>query len=1038
MHKAKKILWTIAGVFFILPQAFSQHYFQQRTDYTIRVSLDDKKHMLDGDEIISYTNNSPDSLSEIYFHLWPNGYRNDETALADQLSAMGDNRFINAKDEDMGYIDGLSFRSDGKALDWEYLEDTMDVCLLHLKRKIPPSGTIVISTSFKVKIPSAAISRMGHDGQAYYVTQWYPKPAVYDSSGWNYFPYLDRGEYYSEFGTFDVYLTLPKNYVVAATGNLVAGESEISWLNEKEKETRAITDFQKDMSFPLSDTADKTLHYHAENVHDFAWFADKRYHVLKGEVELPGSKRKVTTWAMFTNAEPVFWLKANEYTADALTYFSKWIGEYPYDQFSCADVTDASGGGMEYPMLTAIGTSGDAFELEATIQHEIGHNWFYGVLGSNERLHPWMDEGMTQFLETRYTYTKYANDSAKQMENTGIFGRGRNVRYNHRKLEYLRYWHGARANTDQQPELNSEYFSSINYSADAYRKTALSFDYLKCYLGDAMFDSCMHAYFNAWKFRHPMPRDLENIFEGVSGKDLDWLFTDLIRSTKKIDYKICAAQHSGDGYSVRVKNAGCISSPVSLSGMKNGKVLNTTWYDGFKGTQTLSLTCADCDAIKIDGEERIPEPRRRNNTIRTSGILRKMEKLKIQVPVGEEDPSRTQIYFAPIIGWNNYNKWMFGGTIHNLTLIEKRFEYLVAPMYSLGTGGLAGGGRLSFNLYPNSNYLNKINFSVGASSYAYDHINTTVLSTGQHLEADLKFLKVSSSVTASLIDRKKNPDGYSLISLRHVYVEYERDAFDIRNEPGDTMAVYKVVVKKYPTHSYFLIYGFGNQVNFHPYDFNLTFGQTLNFVLASIEYNQTISFNKKGKGVELRVFAGFNGEIDDIRINTSGRFDPRFRVNGQKGNNGGIYQDYLFDEVFLGRSESEGILSQQFTATQGGMKVATDYLGKAETWLAALNVKVPFPGKIPLYFFADAAAYDKQIDASLKTSGDFVYDAGIEVRLIPKILSVYFPVLYSNNVREVYDNPYYHDRYDSYWKKIRFELNISKLNPFTLRDQIRF
>jgi len=1031
----KPILSFFCCVLCIVNCALSRDYFQQKVDYTIRVSLDDKKHALTGEEVISYTNNSPDSLSEIYFHLWPNAYRNDETALADQLERMGSNRMAAAKSSDFGYMDGISFRANGKAIDWELLEDTGDVCVLHLKKAIQPAQTIVISTGFKVQIPSSSISRLGHDGQAYYITQWYPKPAVYDANGWNYFPYLEQGEYYGEYGTFDVFLTLPKNYVVAATGELAPGDSELVWLSDKAKETLAMTSFPGDMDFPKSDTADKTLHYHAENVHDFAWFADKRYHVLKGEAELPGSKRKITTWCMFTNAEPTLWLKAGEYTKDALTYFSGWIGEYPYDQFMCADVTDASGSGMEYPMLTAIGTSGDAFELEATIQHEIGHSWFYGILGSNERLHPWMDEGMTQFLETRYTYTKYAGDSSKQMEHTGIFG-GNNVTYNHRKLEYLKYWHGARANTDQQPDLNAENFSTVNYSADVYRKTALSFDYLKSYLGDQLFDSCMHAYFNEWKFRHPMPADLQKTFETASGKKLDWLFKDLLRSTKKIDYKISGLQKSGDQYSVRVKNTGSIASPVSLSGMKNGKVISTEWHDGFNGTQSFSLACSDCNAIKIDGEERIPEPRRRNNTIRTSGIFRKIEKLKIQVPVGEEDPTRSQIYLAPLVGWNNYNKWMFGGTIHNLTLIEKRFEYLLAPMYSLGSGQLAGGGRLSYNFYPDNNYLNKINLSVGVSTYAFGHFEKYVDTTKQHLDTELRFRKVSSSAIFSLRDRKKNPDEYSLITLRHVYVEYELGDSSLLSGPADTVHIYKYNIAKFHSNSYFLSYEFGNQVTYHPYIFNLTLGQTLNLVLADLEYNQTISFNKKGRGLEFRVFAGFNGELEDLKYTSSGRVDARFHMNGQKGNSNGIYQDYLFDEVFLGRSEEKGILSQQFTSTQGGFKAATDYAGQAKTWLGTLNIKVPFPGKLPLYIFADAGAFDKSKVNSIKSEADFMFDGGVELRLIPKVLSVYFPFFYSENIKEVYD--LFPERYGTYLKKIRFELNISKLNPFTLRDQFRF
>lgn len=1040
MNKTGKNVPFLFLFFFItISKLSAQNYFQQQVNYSINAELDDKKHLLKCDEVVTYTNNSNDSLHDIYFHIWPNAYRNDETALADQLSRQGSNRFVIAKEKDFGYIDGLSFRSEGKAIDWELLEDTIDVCILHLKKPLAPSETIEFSINFRVQVPAHYLSRLGHDENAYYISQWYPKPAVYDSSGWNYFPYLDKGEFYSEFGTFDVAITLPKNYIVAATGNLREGEPELDWLNQMAAETKKLTSFPADMNFPLSDTALKTIHYHAENVHDFAWFADKRYHVLKDEFQLPSGK-KITTWAMFTNAEANLWLKANEYAKDALTYFSEWVGEYPYDQFTSADVNNSSGDGMEYPMLTAIGTYGSAFDLEATIQHEVGHGWFYGVLGSNERKYPWMDEGMTQFLETRYTYTKYAADSAKQIEHSGLIGIS--SAYNHRKLEYLQYWHGARANTDQQPSLNAENYSSVNYSADAYRKTALSFDYLKCYLGDSLFDQCMHAYFNEWKFKHPGPDDVRKVFEGTSGKKLDWLFTDLLQTTKKIDYKICSAKGSGDSYTVKISNSGDIDSPVSLSGMKDDKVLNTEWYDGFNGKQTLSFSCPNCDAIKIDGEERIPEPRRRNNTIRTSGILKKIERLKIQVPVGEEDPARSQLYFSPIAGWNNYNKWMFGGAVHNLTLIEKRFEYLVAPMYSPASQSLTGGGRLNYHFYINSSFINKITLGVGASTYAYRNFSEKVELTGQDFSEALAFRKISSTITLSFLDRKKNPDEYSYVTLRHVYVEYELEDSTFIRSQGDTLDIYHLYVNTYPSHNFFFTYRFGNQVKFNPYDFNLTLGQTLNLGIASLEYNQTLSFNKKGRGFEYRLFVGFNGEMEDFKFRNSGQIDARFHMNGQKGSQATFdgdatgYQDYLFDEVFLGRSETKGILSQQFTATQGGFKVATVGVGQAKTWLAALNIKVPFPGKIPLYFFADAGAFDKSTVNTFKSETDFMYDAGVEVRLIPKVLSVYFPFLYSDNIKEGYES--FPETYGTYLKKIRFELNISKLNPFILRDQIRF
>src|SRR5258706_1293944 len=166
---------------------------------------------------------------------------------------------------------------------------------------------------------------MGHIGESYQISQWYPKPAVYDMYGWHPIPYLDQGEFYSEFGSFDVSITLPKNYVVGATGDLQT-EEEKKFLEEKIEETKNISAYPKDSSFPKSDTETKKIRYTQNNVHDFAWFADKRFHVLKGVIKLPHERRAVTSWIMFTNSQPQLWKNALEYVNDATFYYSKWLG----------------------------------------------------------------------------------------------------------------------------------------------------------------------------------------------------------------------------------------------------------------------------------------------------------------------------------------------------------------------------------------------------------------------------------------------------------------------------------------------------------------------------------------------------------------------------------------------------------------------------------------------------------------------------------------------------------------------------------------
>jgi hypothetical protein len=320
-------------------------------------------------------------------------------------------KFYFAEDKDRGFIDSLDFKVNNVSLKWAYLKDTIDICKVQLSRPLLPGDTIQISTPFHVKIPSGKFSRLGHIGESYQITQWFPKPAVFDKDGWQYMPYIQQGEFYSEFGSFDVSITLPANYVLGATGDMIDGPEEQLWLDQKVEKTKRVVEFNPyDMSFPPSDTIFKTLRFTQTNIHDFAWFCDKRYHVLKSKVITPHTKKEVTTWVMFTNAEGELWKESLKYIDDAVYYYSLWCGDYPYKNCTAVDGTISAGGGMEYPNITVIGKSNNAFYLDLVIAHEVGHNWFYGMLGSNERDHPWLDEGINSFYESRYIEQAYPNN----------------------------------------------------------------------------------------------------------------------------------------------------------------------------------------------------------------------------------------------------------------------------------------------------------------------------------------------------------------------------------------------------------------------------------------------------------------------------------------------------------------------------------------------------------------------------------------------------------------------------------------------------
>ena len=993
-------------------EVLAADYFQQEVKIKIHVSLNDVKHELSANEELMYINHSPDTLHELYIHLWPNAYKNDNTCYAKDLYKRGESVFWESTDAERGYIDSLDFKINFESVRWELLKDSIDIAHITLAFPLLPGDSLLLTTPFHVKIPDAKLSRLGHTDQLYMITQWYPLPAVYDKNGWNYFPYLEQGEYYAEFGTYDVYISLPENYVVAATGELVDGEAEIKWLANKANATAAVEQFFKDLSIPASSDKSKTLHFRQDRVHDFAWFADKRWNVLKNEVELPDSKRKITTWSYFTNTEANLWKRAPEYSADALRYFSKWIGDYPYSSFTAVDALGAQGVGMEYPMLTTIGTLGDPFELEVFLAHEIGHSWFYGILGTNERMHPWMDEGMTNFLETRYVYTKYAGDTSKQRESTG-----RNLpwslltkelRLNHRYIQYEGYLDGARNNTDQSPEGPADGFSEKNYHDDAYYKSAISFDYLKSYLGDSLFDLCIHLYFDHWKFRHPQPEDLKAEFVSGSGKNLDWFFGDIIQTTKKLDYSICGIRHLRTliDYGVSVTNRGDVAAPVSISSMRDGKVITTTWAEGFSGKKKIAMTCKDCDGFRINADGKMPELNQQNNSIRTKGIFRKTEKLKLRFAGGSENPERTSVYFTPTIGWNYYNGLMAGAAFYNVYSPEKKFEYVLMPMYGFHSSDLAGGGELRYHIYPKHISVSCITFKLGLSRYAYDDDQYSNPDGSVQVRRFIHYVKLDNWINFHGKKKDKASGIENDWKLRLVDIEREMPfGRKYRNFNFQT--------------NYFQVqYSRVETEKLHQTDLKVgvIVGEAMQKYYAT--YTARVPFQQPRKSFDIRFFGGYlnwNHSIeayDDYHLQLSGTSGP---------------DDYMFDEVFLGRSETHGFWSHQFVANDAGFKTPSLFYRKAEKWMGAMNMETSLPGLIPFRVFASFASFENAGNKDLPGSAALSWEAGVSVPVIKDIFVFYFPVKYSNDFKYVVDNENL-----KYYNLIRFELHLKALNPLHL------
>lgn len=499
-----------------------QNYWQQQLTYTINATLNDSEKSITGFETIVYKNNSPSTLNFIWFHIWPNAYKNDSTALIQQIKNDKD-RSKKMENYGVGSIEGLSFKVNEMPAQTEPHPNPryIDIIKVLLNKPLITGDSVTISTPFKVSLPPY-FSRSGYADGEFMVCQWYPKPAVFDKNGWNEFPYLDMGEFYSEYANYNVSITLPSEYVVGATGTLLT-KDELEAYKKTGTENTGNRKGKASLYKPANKDATKTLHYFAEQVPDFAWFADKGFVIQYDTVHLSENKT-VDAFTYFHNNKNTIWINSIDYAKDAVRKYSQWVGEYGYPIVQVAEgPKNNSSGGMEYPMITLI-TSPDAKveTLDAVIAHEIGHNWFMSMLGSNERLHTWMDEGLNSYYQFMYEAEKYRSNS--------IFGDA--IPKDLKKLPVDQFLETVYNVIDKNIPMQSamdipadKFTTSNEYGLVSYVKTALWLFMLKQAIGNDKIELAMHNYFNKWKNKHPQPEDMQAAFEEAIGAKLDKFFS---------------------------------------------------------------------------------------------------------------------------------------------------------------------------------------------------------------------------------------------------------------------------------------------------------------------------------------------------------------------------------------------------------------------------------------------------------------------------------------------------------------------------------
>lgn len=1014
MKGTMKLVFSLLSFFFALHLQAQKEYFQQEVNYKIKVQLDDQAHMLNGYIEIEYINNAPETLDFLYFHLWPNAFKDQSSAFAKQQRIFGSNKFFFADEEDRGYIDQLNFTINETAVKWDFYDENPDIAKVILNQPLASGEKLTIQTPFRVKIP-ASFSRLGHEGQSYQITQWYPKPAVYDRDGWHPMPYLDMGEFYSEFGNYEVAITLPENYVVGATGQLqeVAEQQFLARKVEKTKEFLSNLDSteinESNENIPLSSTRPKTISYRAEKIHDFAWFADKRFMVQKSAVTLASGK-VVDTWTMFTKFEADLWKKSINYIDEAVRFMSEQVGEYPWPQATAVQAALSAGGGMEYPMITVIDEVGNARTLDELILHEVGHNWFYGILANNERTHPWMDEGINTFYEQRYNEEKYGSQNFNFLPD---------FVYGDSKIDFLElsYLYQARRNQDQAAATTSEELSRINYFLSSYEKPVRALRHLEAYLGRATFDRLMQGYYQEWKFKHPRPEDFRAYLENNSTKDLSWLFDDYLYASKKLDYQLKGVKNREE-ILLDVKNAGSIVAPFPIHALKNGTVVQSQWYEGFEGKKRLTFPQGVYDAFEIDRDRVTMDIYRKNNL---SNKLKRSLALKLLPTV--EDDNRSIIHWLPAVMWNNYDKLSVGLLLYNTVVPSKKFQFYAAPFFGFGSSNLTGLANFEYNFFPTKGKSTGLTIGVNARSATFNE-NTSA-------NYDLQYAKITPFLKYQLPSRfSKNYHHFlqwRTIILNAESAQFDADGFQGKEWQGNTI--------------HELSYQGESRRSLHPYtikaaleqqSYKDAFDNNQQYLKLSIDWQPKLTYSDN-KHFNIRAFAGVF--LSNSKRNGGGIFPGAFNMTTQ-----GFY-DYRFDGAFLGRSEGNGIWSQQVAIQDGGFKntIGTGFaLGRTNDFLVAFNANVDLPFDLPLNLplkpYFDIGYYNdaRPTRGVITLQDQLMWSGGFMLNWMDGLLAIYFPVASSRNIQDRYVER------GNYGTRISFSIDINKANPYYHINRIEF
>lgn len=889
-------------------------------------------------QTITYQNTSQDTLHSIYLNNWNQSYANKNTALAQRLAEEYINDFHLAKDKHRGYAQIASIKQNNQDLVFRELKNQIDVIKVNLITPLNPKETYTINLDYTVKIPSDTFTNYGmtKSGDAN-LRYWYITPAIYDGE-WHYYSNKNLDDLFIPKSDLLLEIDYPQGYYLTSELNL----TEVSQTTNRQKVVLRGYDRINNKLF-------------INEVKAFETFENEKLAIVTNiKDERLGLIDKVLSIEKVSN------------------FILENLGNYPHEKLliSQIDLDKEPVYGLNF-LPSFIRTYPNNFNYELNLLKIALQNYLENTLLINPRKDHWLMDGIQMYFMINYVEENYP-DMNFLGSIANIWGirsfHASSLKYNDKYI--LAYMLMARTNRDQPLTMAKDSLLKFNKNIANKYKAGVGFEYLDYFVNQDIVKNSIKDFLATSKLKPTSPEEFETLLKSRTSKNIDWFFSDYINTRKKIDYKIKNVIKTNDSIQLTIKNKRFNTMPISLHALNNDSIVSKTWVENVIDEKTITIPRNNINKLVLNYNQVVPEYNLRDNWKSLKGFSFNNKPLQFRLFKDVEDPNYNQVFFMPLLEFNNiYDGITLGTKVYNGTLLRKSFNYKLQPKYSLNSKSFTGSGSTFYMHNIENSNLYQMNFGISGAYNSY--------------APDLFVRQLMPAI--SLLFRQDNDLRSNMRqALKFRYVDIHRDE--------DTSNLLNITKPNYSIFNVNFISSNDNLINFKRWVADFQIGKAFSKVSFNYEYRKLFESNRQ---FNLRLFTG--AFLKNNNESSSNYFS--FALDRPT--------DYLFDYNYLGRSESTGIFSQQYIEAEGGFKSKLDP-AFANQWISTVNTSTTLWKYILAYG-------DLGLVKNKYNDPKFVYGSGIRVNLVTDYFEIYFPI-YSNLGWEI-SEPHYS-------QKIRFKFTV--------------